>query len=384
VKITMKSPWVPFPYYLAGGIGGQPAYLMAPSMIKTKTSTNKPVGTGPFKFQEWIPNSHFTATAWEHYWRPGLPYLDQITFKPIPDGSTRADALQSGTIDIMVTDTPKNILTFRGHSQWAYIDSSTSTIGEPTVTCLLLNLAKPPFDDPTVRLAAAKAVTRTEYARVINYGVDRVADGLFVPGSPYYSPTKLPTHDPAGAKSLLDKVARRQGKQVSFTLHTTTSPSAVRAGTFLQTQFERVGFKVTTTTVEQNKLIDDAIFGDFQAQEWRQFGAVQPDLNYIFWSTTTYTKTGVSINMARNDDPRVQKALELGRTSPNRATQIKAYQEVNQLLAEDLPYLWATWSTWAIVAQPSVENFNNPTTPTGAKAYGLTDGSIWPTQIWIN
>ncbi len=384
VKITMKEPWVPFPYYLAGGIGGQPAYLMAPSMIKTHTSTHKPVGTGPFKFQQWIPTTHFTATAWEHYWRPGLPYLDQITFKPIPDGATRAEALQAGTIDVMVTDTPKNILEFRGHSQWSYIDSSASTIGEPTVTCLLLNLSKPPFDNPTVRLAAAKAVDRTEYAKVINYGVDRVADGLFVPGSPYYSPTNLPTYDPAAAKEIIGKVAHTTGKPVSFVLGTTNSPSAERAGTFLQQQFQNVGFHVTTTIVEQNKLIDNAIFGTFQALEWRQFGAVNPDLNYIFWSTSTYSANGLSINMARNDDPRVQQALQIGRTNPNRATQIKAYQKVNQLLAQDLPYLWATWSTWAIVAKPTVQNFNNPTTPSGAKAYGLTDGSIWPTQIWIS
>jgi len=384
LKLTMKTPWVPFPFYLAGGIGGQPAYLMAPAMINTKTSTDHPIGTGPFKFQEWIPNTHFTATAWEHYWRPGMPYLDRITFKPIPDGATRAEALQAGTIDIMVTDTPKNILSFRDNAQWSYIDSSASTLGEPTVTCLLLNLSKPPFDNPNARLAAAKAVNRSEYAKVINYGVDRLADGLFVPGSPYYSKTNLPTYDPSAAKKLLAQVAHQTGGPVSFTLGTTNSPAAIRAGTFLQQQFQNVGFKVSTTVVEQNKLIDDALFGTFQALEWRQFGAVNPDLNYVFWSTTTYNPHGLSINMARNDDPRVQAALEIGRTNPNAETRVKAYQKVNQLLVQDLPYLWATWSTWAIVAHPTVENFNNPTTPAGGKAYGLTDGSIWPTQIWIS
>ena len=75
VTITFKAPWVPFPYYLAGGIGGQIAYVAAPSMLSNPNGTSHPVGTGPFVFQEWVPNDHFTATANPNYWRKGMPYL---------------------------------------------------------------------------------------------------------------------------------------------------------------------------------------------------------------------------------------------------------------------------------------------------------------------
>ena len=69
-----------------GSIGGQIAYVAAPSMLAGQNgSTSNPVGTGPFVFKEWVPNDHFTATANPNYWRAGLPYLDQITFKPILD-----------------------------------------------------------------------------------------------------------------------------------------------------------------------------------------------------------------------------------------------------------------------------------------------------------
>ena len=115
--ITFKSPWVPFPYYLAGGIGGQIAYVVAPSMLSNPNGTTHPVGTGPFVFKEWIPNDHFTATANPNYWRKGLPYLSEITFKPIPDEEARAEALKSGTIDLMITDTPQIITQFRGNQE---------------------------------------------------------------------------------------------------------------------------------------------------------------------------------------------------------------------------------------------------------------------------
>ena len=103
---------------------------------------------------------------------------------------------------------------------------------------------------------------------------------------------------------------------------------------------------------------------------WRQFSAINPDLNYIFWSPTTITKS-ISINMSRNNDPRIEKAMQVGRTSTTAKARVEAYQNVNEYLAQDLPYLWSTRAMWAIVAHPTVQNFNNPTTPTGAKAYGF-------------
>ncbi len=93
VAVTMNAPWEPFPYSLAQA---QTGYIAAPSMLNSKNGTTNPVGTGPFIFKEWIPNSHFTATANPHYWRKGLPYLSSITFKPIIDPSSRVERAAVG------------------------------------------------------------------------------------------------------------------------------------------------------------------------------------------------------------------------------------------------------------------------------------------------
>ena len=77
VTITLNQPWVPFPAYLTGGIGGQGGYIIAPAMIANKNGGMHPIGTGPFVFEDWVPNDHFTSTRNPHYWRPGLPYLDR-------------------------------------------------------------------------------------------------------------------------------------------------------------------------------------------------------------------------------------------------------------------------------------------------------------------
>jgi peptide/nickel transport system substrate-binding protein len=382
VQVNLKSEWIPFPFYLCGGTGGQAAYVMAPTMISAPTGgTDNPVGTGPYKFTKWVPNTHFTAVRNDRYWRPGFPYLDQITFKPIVDYTSRAEALAAGTIDLMCTDVPQNIITYRGNKQWSYVDDSNGVPGQPTMDFFMLNVAAPPFTTATVRLAAAKALTRTAYTRIINLSIDPASSGLFVKGSPYYSKTTYPSYDPAGAKRLVKKVEAKTGKPVAFTLASTNGTSSERAATYAAAQWSAAGFKVTKGSYEQNELIDNALGGKFQCYEWRQFGAVDPDMNYVFWSPTTINGA-LSINMARNNDPRVQAALEMGRTSSDPATRAKAYQQVNEYFAQDLPYLFTDRATWAIVAHPDVQNFNNPTTPEGKKAYGMIGGSIWPTQIW--
>jgi peptide/nickel transport system substrate-binding protein len=384
VTMTLKSPWAPFPFWLAGGIGGQIAYVVAPSMLTNPNGTSHPVGTGPFIFKEWVPNSHFTATANPHYWRPGLPYLSQITFKPIPNEQARAEALTSGTIDMMITDTPQVITQFRNNSKWAYIDDQTDLAGEPDMNCTLLNTGKAPWNNANLRQAAAMAINRSQYAKEIDEGVLPVSNGLFVPGSPYYSTTAFPKYNPAQAKKLVAQVKSTGGAgAVTTTLGTTNSPAAQRGQSYIQQAWQQVGIKVTPKIVEQNDLINLALAGEFEAQTWRQFGAVDPDLNYIFWSSTTVTN-GIAINMARNDDPKVEAALQLGRTSTAASVRRQAYKTVNQRLALDLPYLWTDRAVWAVISKPTVQNWNNPKTPSGAPAFGMIGGQIWPTQIWVS
>jgi peptide/nickel transport system substrate-binding protein len=382
--ISFKSAWVPFPYYLAGGIGGQIAYVVAPSMLSNPNGTTNPVGTGPFVFKEWIPNNHFTATANPNYWRKGMPYLSEITFKPIPDEQARAEALKSGTIDLMITDTPQIIEEFRGNHAYAYIDDSTHVAGEPDMNCVQLNCLAKPFNDPNVRRAAAMAINRKQYARVIDANVLPVSNGLFVPGSPYYSTTQYPAYNPSQASRLVKAAEQTNGGPISFSYGSTNSPAAIRAAQYLEQAWEQVGFKVSTNIVQQDDTINNALAGKYQALGWRQFGAVDPDLNYIFWSTTTVSSGSLSINMARNADPAIEKALLSGRENTEHEVRVAAYQTVNKRLALDLPYLWTDRAVWAVIGNPTVQNFNNPTTPQGTPAYGMIGGSIWPTQIWIS
>jgi peptide/nickel transport system substrate-binding protein len=382
VTVTMSSPWVPFDYYLAGGIGGQIAFIAEPNWLKTKSQTN-PIGTGPFVFQNWTPNDHFTATKNPHYWRSGYPYLDSITYKPIPDSEQLLASLESGVVDIMHTSTAQVTASLRSNSSFGYVDDSQHVAGEPDMNCLLLNLSKAPFDNLKVRQAAAMAISSAQYAKVIDVGVSPPSGGPFVSGSPYFAPTGYPAPDMATAKQLVQEVQSQTGKPVTLTIDHVPDPNTTKIAEYLQQQLQTAGMKATLNPIQQADEINTALLGTFEAIVWRQFGAVDPDLNYIFWSPTNINSV-FSINMARNTDPDMQAALIKGRQSSNPADRASAYQEVGKLMGSDIPYIWTDRTVWSIGAQPKVQNFNNPTTPAAGKAFGMITGAVWPTQIWLN
>ena len=206
VTINMKSPWVPFPYYLADA---QTGYIAAPSMLnKPNGGTSNPIGTGPFVFQDWVPNSHMTATRNPHYWRKGYPYLDSITYKPIINDESRAAALETGEVDMIHSNSPDNLLEFRGNKKYSYYDNSGQVLGQPTVQCVMLNTNAAPFNNKTLRTAMAMCVNQTQYAKVIDKGIDTPMNGLFIKGSPYYTKTAYPAYDPAGAAKLVKQVVK--------------------------------------------------------------------------------------------------------------------------------------------------------------------------------
>jgi len=381
VTITMKTPWVPFDFYLAGGIGGQVAFIAEPNWLNSGSQTN-PIGTGPFVFQTWNPGDHFTATKNPHYWRSGYPYLDSITYKPIPDSGQLLASLMSGSVDVIHSSTAEVTASLRTDSSLGYVDDSAHVAGEPDMNCLILNLSKPPFDNLKVRQAAAMAISSAQYAHVIDKGISPTSNGPFVSGSPYFAPTGYPEPNPTKAKQLVQEVQQSTGRPVVVTITHVPDSSTTKIAEYLQQQLQTVGMQVTLSPIQQAQEITTALLGTFEAIVWRQFGAVDPDLNYIFWSPTQIG--GFSINMAHNTDPNMQTALIKGRQSAAQADRTAAYQEVGRRMGSDIPYIWTDRTVWTVGAQAKVQNFNNPTTPAGGKAFGMITGAIWPTQIWLS
>ncbi len=387
VAFTLSAPNPTFPEGLTNTT--QVGYIVGEAMIQAAAANPnaapKPIGTGPFVYSDWQPNDHFTAVRNPNYWRQGLPYLDQITFRPIPDTTQREASLRSGAVDMIQSTDADTISRFSGSGGSGYqlVDTRTGVIGEPTVTSVMLNCAAPPTDDLRIRQALAKSLNTSEILAIYGGGFATKVTGLFLPSSPYYNDTKFPTYDPAGAKSLVDQYKAERGTP-SIQLATIPDPLYVKLIQLIQQMWQQVGFEVTLTQVQQAQIIADFVTGNFHAVTLYQFGATNPDLNYVWFSTTTVKPIGtIGLNFPRNNDPQLESALLTGRHTTDQATRVKAYQTLNDRLAADLPYLWISQFYFSEVAANRVQNFANPVLPDGSPGYAYDEGVFQPTQVWL-
>jgi peptide/nickel transport system substrate-binding protein len=381
VIFKTKTPWPAFPLYLTGQIG----YVPSPKTLSDPKGGLKPVGTGPFVFDEWVPGSHFYANANKNYWQKGVPYVDRVEYNTITDSTSRENSLLAGTIDIMHSSDSINLRDLKDKSQLQYLTDQGNNIGEPSMDMTMINTDAAPVSDLRVRQALAYAINRDLYEKTINFGLYQPASGLF-PGNPTYAASNAmyPTYNLAKAKALVQAYEADKGKLTVDYQCDSDSRSADTAQ-FLQQQLQAAGIGMNIKQVEQVQLITNALQGDFQLTAWRQFASPNPDGNYIWWSTPTAAPIGSpALNFARNKDPQVQAALDKGRTSLNAADRTAAYQTVNERFAADLPYLFANRTVWGCYAAKKVQNFNGLNLPDGKAALSFTGGVFYPVSTWLS
>jgi peptide/nickel transport system substrate-binding protein len=331
----------------------------------------------------WTQNNEFVVKANPHYWQPGIPYLDGITFKPIVADATRENTLRSGGVDLMVTRDPTAIVDLGSDSQYQQVSALDQKIGEPDMDFIVLNTTVAPLSDLTVRQGLAYSLDVVTLGKLFGGGISKPSTSLFQEGSPYYAPNGYPEFDLTKGKALISQAKANHGGSISFSLETIPDPKLEAAVQAIQQMWNQAGCDVTIGTIQQVDLIQNMATGiNFQAYTSEQFGAFDPDLNYVWWDSSS-AKGPIALNFARNQDPQIDAALTLGRTSADPATRIKAYQTVDQRLAADLPYLWLRIAPWSMTASTKVQNFANAGLPDGSHGFPFNGGVFNPTAIWL-
>jgi peptide/nickel transport system substrate-binding protein len=379
VVVSMRTPWAPFPYHLAGQVG----VVVEPRSLLAGDVDHQPVGTGPFVFERWVPGGTFTATRNARYWRRGLPYLDTIQYEPIVDQRSREDRFTTGMVDMMHSSDTQNVANLRGDPSWVTIDDNHAKT-EPDMDFVMLNTAASPTDDIRVRQALAHAIDKQRIIDDARNGIPAKSFGPFPRGSPYHASTGYAYLDVDEAKALVAEYQREKGP-VSVQLLTENTSQGRQTGKLIRGMWQKAGVPCQVVPLDRSQLVQRAFQGSFQACTWRQFAAPDPDVNYPWWSSTTAAPVGVpGLNLARNASSQVQRALDMARATGNPGVRSAAYQDLARTFASELPYLWTNRAIWMVAAQRQVQNFAGATLPSGAKAQPLSRGVISPAEIWLN
>ncbi len=371
-SVKMKAPWVPFPVYLAGQVG----MLAKASTLADGSAQRTPIGTGPFKFKEWVPGDHFTAEKNPAYWQAGLPHLDAITYRPIVEPGTRSDALKAGNVDLLHTTETHTIKAFQADKS---LKLQVQNKGELEENLIMLNTAKAPFDNPLARLALAQATDRDTYQKIQADGIPPVVDSPFSKGSFYAADGDIgyPKFDLTAAKKTVADYEKQAGKKLTFEFGTTNAGRNLEQNQFIAEQWKAAGIDVKIVQVQQSEYIQNALLGSYQAYGWRQFGEADPDADLIWWISQTASPIGqLALNFSRNKDPLVDAALIKGRISADPAVRKAAYQDIAKRFAQDLPFIWTVQTVWAVASKPTVHGIEGEKLPDGTKALTPTGGLV--------
>ena len=377
VLVVTKTPWVAFPAYLHGG--GRYGMMAQAQLDDQDHCHDRPIGTGPFRFEEWKVNDHLTVVRNDDYWQAGLPYLDAIEFRPMIEASQRLNALEAGEVDALQTSGALVIETLRElavEGEARLVESADYT----DLSYTLLNTAVPPFDNALARRALALAIDRRALNETRNDGILEVASGPFSRGTMgYLDDTGYPEPDVEQARALVQKYEEETGLDFSFTLASLPDPTVIETAQMWKEYGEQVGMTIALEPTEQAQMISDAIAGNFGALLWRMHPGGDPDTQYVWWYSTSV------VNFGKFKDREIDRLLDAGRAESDAATRRVIYEKINRRFAEQLYNLWSWWTLWAIGTAPDVHGIPGPDLPDGSKpspglAMGHSVAGIWIDQ----
>ncbi|MBK6856621.1 MAG: ABC transporter substrate-binding protein [Microthrixaceae bacterium] len=363
VQVKTKVPWVAFPaaLYSSGRIG-----IVAQAQLDASKEDCglKPIGTGPFKLNDWQQGQSVKLIRNDKYWLKApdgkpYPYVDSIDFRPISSDGSRVAALRSGEINIMHSsasaDIARNLTRLSSDRAANMIVSDEYT----ETAYFMLNTTRGPFSEQATRVAAAQAIDREKLNEISNFGFPELASGPFaseVLG--HLKDNGFPKYDPAAAKAYVDKL-KASGGDTAFTLVSTNNPSTLGISILAKEMLEKAGFTVTVEVEEQVDLIQRAIDKDFDMMYFRNQPGDDPDSNQIWWS-------GASIvNFNGFQDQAIDDNLNEGRTVSSEKARREAYEAVNRRLGEQAYNIYLFFQPWAVAMAPNIHGVLGPDLPAG-------------------
>ncbi len=348
VRVTLSEPFAPFLAVLTDRAG----IMASPKAIEDGGGriSDKPVGTGPFKFVERVRGENITVEKNEDYWRDGLPKIDRIVYRGIDDENVQYQNLQSGELDL-IDSIP--FVEFKDLQESGdYRVSLEPGLGYQGIW---LNVTQPPFDNKQLRQAVYRLVDREAIVKAVLRNVGGTpANSPFSKASWAYSEESdaYPPRSVQEAKALLEEAGEPDG--FSFTLKLDPSPTSQQLGQVIQNSLKPAGIEVKLEQLEFGTLLEQSTNGDFEALFLGWSGRIDPDLNIY-----DFTVTNGDFNDSGYSNPEVDRLLNEARTTSDRDRRKELYTQVMEILHEDVPYvyLYHNNSTTDFAMQPTVQGF---------------------------
>lgn len=351
LRAVMPKPFAPF--LGRAGTGILPKHILEGKDINTSEFNRSPVGSGPFMFKEWVSADRVVTEKNPRYFG-GVPKLGKIVFKIIPDENSRFIALEAGQTD--VCDIPAKDYSRARAMKGVNIFEYESLL----YVYLGLNQKKEIFSDKKVRQALAYATDKGQLIQLILRGLATPAYSPMSPvGWTYNDDVEKYSYDIQRSKNMLDEagwirgkdgIREKNGRKLEFTILVNQgNKEREKAAVILQWQYRKIGVKVNVRVMEWSSLL--RILNaknsekDFDAIIIGWSLGIDPD-SYSIWHSSQYP---LGLNFISYSNKNVDRLLEEGRTTVDRAERKKIYGSIQKIIAEEQPYIFL-WYPRSIVA----------------------------------
>ncbi len=338
LRVVTDAPFAPLLAHLThGGMG-----MQSPTAIRRLGAdyARQPVGTGVFKFKEWIRGDRVTVTRNDDFWGDKA-FLDEVQFRVIPDDGARLAALEAGSIHVAVRVPPREIERLKTASGLSVeISTSLRTI------FVAFNVTRPPFTDRRLRQALNYAVNKRAIVASALAGTARVSDAPIAPNVEGYSPVPGYEWNLERAEQLLAEAGYSRARPLRAVFHHPSGryirDAEIAAG--IQGLARRVGIELELRTLEFGAYI--ALTARPQAQNDIQmymlgWGTVTGDADYGLYAlfhSSQWPPAGFNRGFYKND--RVDALLDRGRVTIDQSERDKIYAEAMRIITDDAAWLF--------------------------------------------
>jgi ABC-type transport system substrate-binding protein len=224
-------------------------------------NANTPVGTGPFRFVEYVPGDHLTLERVADYWKPIDSNVKTLTFRFFTDPEAMLNAALSGEIDILQFGQLKDAQTLKDAKWSAYAAPIADYV------MLVLNYTKPdsPLANVNIRQAVARAIDRQAIVKNVYYGLVQPITIPMPPSDPTYD-AQIAAEWDFNLDAAAEYVKKSGLTNPTFELRTgSNDPDGRKVGEIIKADLAKIGVSANLALKDPTTLVNDAIAGNFQA-----------------------------------------------------------------------------------------------------------------------
>jgi len=339
-------------------------------------ANSKPVGTGPFVFESYTADSEIRMKANGRYFKEGLPKLDEVVLRITPVDTNEVALLEDGAVQWIFGVPGPEEARLAANPDIKFLKTAVNPGGANCIMTVSFNLDRPILKDVRVRRAFAFGLDRKQFLERVLFNQGKVAAAPISSGIPFAHATglKIPEADKAQAEKLLDEVGwTRQGDAIRtargvpgvrdgtpLAISFLSFPQFAAYGDLVKAQLREIGFDVTASALESPVFVEQVFTKrDFDTNVISFCNATDPEIGVRRMYVSSNIAPIPFSNSSAYRNAQVDTLFDRAQATVATAERTAIYRQIQEILVEELPYLWLVETTSTRAYRSSCSGFSS-------------------------